>query len=186
MRVLKLNLCVLSVLALASCSDPTVAPAEAAFKGYASPRPAEACGVAGPANFGTKVPTSARDEGATVRDGVDGAFVSCSIKGTGPYTVQATAGAQGASFSLAGTVGADGNGTLTNVTIISPTVGTLTNKEPCTIDASPAPGAGETLRIAPGEMFAQIDCPYMANAGTPDVTHCQALANFVLLKSCAK
>lgn len=186
MRVSKLNLCVLSVVALASCSDPTEPPAEAAFKGYASPRSGEACNVAGPASFGTKVPSSAQDEGATVQDGFQGASISCSIKGTGPYSVQATGAYQGASFSIAGTVGADGNGTLTRVTIFSSATQTLTNTEPCTIDASPAPSAGETLRIAPGEMFAQIDCPAIANSVTPDITHCQALANFVLLKNCSK
>jgi len=140
----------------------------------------------GAASFGTKKPTSARDEGVTVQDGFDGASVSCSIKGTGPYAVQATASYQGASLSIAGTVGADGNGTLTRVTIFSSATGPLTNTEPCTIDASPAPNAGEALRIAPGEMFAQIDCPAISNSGTPDVTHCQALANFVLLKNCSK
>ncbi len=187
MRVLKLNFCVLSVLVLASCSDPTEAPAEAAIKGYSSTRLGEACLSQGQASFGTKVPTSARDEGLAVRDGVDGASIGCSIKGTGPYTVEATGRYQGTSFSMAGTVGADGNGTLTRFTLDSTATGTLlTNKEPCTLDASPAPGAGEKLRIAPGEMFAQIECPYMYNNGSPDVTHCQAIANFVLLKSCAK
>jgi len=140
----------------------------------------------GPASFGTQKPTSAQDEGATVQDGFDGASVSCSIKGTGPYAVQATAAYQGASFSIAGTVGTDGNGTLTRVTIVSSTTGTLTNTEPCKIDASPAPNSREALRIAPGEMFAQIDCPAIANSSTPDITRCQALASFVLLKNCSK
>jgi len=112
-------------------------------------------------------------------------MVTCSIKGSGPYAITANGSADGRGFSIQGTVGSDGNGTITSASFVSSAIGQLLQtKENCTIDAAPA--AGETLRIAPGEMFAKIDCPYVWNSAVPDISHCQALSVLMVLKNCAK
>ncbi|MDX2051111.1 MAG: hypothetical protein SFV15_01885 [Polyangiaceae bacterium] len=178
----------LSVVAVASCSDPVEAPAEGAFRAYIAAIPGKACMRQGLVSFGDKVPSNAQSEGVPVKNGIGGAVVKCTISGNGSsYNFNVSAGDAGSSVFLQGSI-TNGVGTIPpgSATFASSASGDQVNVEACTIRTAPAPGAGETLRIAPGEMFAEFTCPSIHDQGDPMTTNCNVLNGLILLKNCTK
>jgi hypothetical protein len=176
---------VAAALAASSCSEDVAAPAEAGIRVGISPAPQQACNVLGGVTVGPAVPTSSTEEGTPIKDGQEGAVVACSVKGSGSYSISASVSHKNNGFLFTGSIGSNGEGTLTTAAFFSPAIGNLEAQMPCTIVAKPLL-SGDKLRVVPGELFAQVSCPLVRDPSLPGATNCAADRFFVLLKNCDK
>jgi len=185
--------CVTAVVALGvlGCSDPVPPPAQGAF--YASvrsvsPAPSgKSCPSGASLTFSvpdtTLTPAENLDADTYVQkkiDGEDSSEISCTVKGTGPFTLEGTIKLGNKLLALSsGTLGADKKGTArvslrdSGTPGFSGTLGAPSAN--CVIDAAAAPG--NNFQVRPGSIWGHFSCPSVEQSPSD---YCQADGYFVL------
>lgn len=182
------NLCLLTTclaFSAMSCGDAVPPPGEGAVVISTSASSAAPIGQGFGCDASTAlvwanndVAPSTVSAGELLVDGRDGAGVSCTVSGGGPYTVRAEVSNGGSRFALNGTVNADGKGTA-YVEFWDPKRYATVSDPSCTIET----GTGN-LTIASGSIWATVNCSNLKVTG--DAYFWCAARAVVVFKSCGE
>jgi hypothetical protein len=164
----------------ASDPDPPGPPSQTSLFFVIGPPgvPGAGCAISGSyvANIGGPPRSSAADPGAREVDGVGDARVGCRVSEGPNFEISGSAEKGATSFALLnGTVSVQGDGVGT-IRVAGPgTAGRqLASAEGgCQVSTSRAP-----FQIAPGNVWAEFDCPIVLNASDPG-SRCSARGEFV-------
>jgi len=161
------------------CSDPVPPPAQGSLT--MSVGPPFAGGTCPSTGFNGKIALGDgpnhrnNDPGDRVIDGQDDATASCRVGGSDTFTFSGSLEHLTSAFSITGgTISKGGTGTA-EVSMFFPDVAdVISSSEPCRLSVATAP-----LEVAPGRIWATIECPTLTVADRPDGA-CGARGEFVM------
>lgn len=171
----------------AACSDPPSPPAQGAVAETIQPNASgNGCTPAGPpfaappladaitgtaASLGCDTSQGGcKPDANVVVDGDQGASVSCSVSGSGPFAVQASLSQGIVALNILGTVSATGG----KVNLSSTHAGFSLRDEQCDIFIEPNKG-----EIKPGAIWARFDCENFADPSIATPPGCAAVGKFI-------
>jgi hypothetical protein len=167
------------VLGTISCSDPVPPPAQASLFFVIGPPgvPGVGCAISGSyvANIGGPPRPSIGDPGPREVDGQADARIGCRVTGGGSFTLSGSAEKQATAFMLLGGSVSGGLGKATISAAGPGTAGKQLRSAPnsCDLFVNRPP-----YQIAPGNVWAEFDCPLVTNATDPG-SQCSARGEFV-------